>query len=272
MNESNTFSEDKEVWKNSPIKGYESYKISSFGRVKNKSGNIINPSIKKVGNKISVVISLQNGSNRKRILLPQLVAKTFLDGNGSVIHKDGDKLNNKLSNLEYTDNPSKYSNKFFDRPSGEDAHDSFKINQYDLNGNLINTYGSIGEASRETGIPTTNISKVAKGKRNTAGGYIWEYEIGKKSYKGVDPKIIKQLRDYYSENDVTIGDVWREFNITSDPYGTSRIIKSLVYKTKEYLSDRARDIIESLEGESDENIKKIMKNKYRYYITDSMLE
>lgn len=47
------------------------------------------------------------------------------------------------------------------------------IRQYDLQGNLINTYVSINEAIRQTGI--NNISQAAKGSIKTAGGYVWRY-------------------------------------------------------------------------------------------------
>ena len=35
-------------------------------------------------------------------------------------------------------------------------------------------YNSMHEAERITGIPNSNISKVCKGERKTAGGYHWE--------------------------------------------------------------------------------------------------
>lgn len=48
--------------------------------------------------------------------------------------------------------------------------------QYNLNHELIQEYISISEASRQTNIPTGNISKNCKGGLKTAGGYIWEYK------------------------------------------------------------------------------------------------
>ena len=55
---------------------------------------------------------------------------------------------------------------------------SVKINQYSIDGVLINTYNSIIEASIATGILTTGINVVARCHRNreTAGGYIWKYD------------------------------------------------------------------------------------------------
>ena len=50
-----------------------------------------------------------------------------------------------------------------------------KVAQYDKQNNLLNTYESISEASRKTGITITNISYSANGKRKTAGGFIWHF-------------------------------------------------------------------------------------------------
>lgn len=49
------------------------------------------------------------------------------------------------------------------------------VNQYDLDGDLLNTYISIREAERETGVGNQNIGKVCQYKRKSAGGYLWRY-------------------------------------------------------------------------------------------------
>jgi hypothetical protein len=46
------------------------------------------------------------------------------------------------------------------------------INQYDKDMNLINSFNSISEASKQTGIP--GINNAATGRSKTAGGYIWQ--------------------------------------------------------------------------------------------------
>lgn len=48
--------------------------------------------------------------------------------------------------------------------------------QYDLKGNEIARYRSIGEAARATGLQVGNISQVCQGKRKQSGGYKWEYD------------------------------------------------------------------------------------------------
>ena len=58
-----------------------------------------------------------------------------------------------------------------------------KVYQYDLDGNYIGEYPSVNRATKETGINTANICRVAnrsfdtKGTlRHIAGGYQWSYE------------------------------------------------------------------------------------------------
>ena len=49
------------------------------------------------------------------------------------------------------------------------------VKQLSLDGNIIKTFSMINEAARETGVNSTQISRVCKGKNKTAGGYRWEY-------------------------------------------------------------------------------------------------
>lgn len=51
---------------------------------------------------------------------------------------------------------------------------SIPVRQYDKDGNLIAEYASCIEAERQTGI--THIDDASRGKRKTAGGYIWRRE------------------------------------------------------------------------------------------------
>ena len=50
------------------------------------------------------------------------------------------------------------------------------ILQYDLNNNFIKEYPSLTTASKYLNIDCSTITKCAKNKRKTAGGYIWKYK------------------------------------------------------------------------------------------------
>lgn len=61
---------------------------------------------------------------------------------------------------------------------GINNYKSKKIVQYDLNGNFIRFWDSMGEVEREAGISHGSISQCCNGKRKTAGGFIWKYYEG----------------------------------------------------------------------------------------------
>lgn len=50
-----------------------------------------------------------------------------------------------------------------------------KVSQYDLDGNLIKIWDCISEAERKLGLGIHSVYKCCKGKRKTAGGFIWKY-------------------------------------------------------------------------------------------------
>jgi hypothetical protein len=54
------------------------------------------------------------------------------------------------------------------------GYTSKPVHQFDLNNNYIQTYPSVSEAQRQTGI--TNISTCALNKIKTAGGFKWKYK------------------------------------------------------------------------------------------------
>ncbi|WP_237561810.1 endonuclease [Flagellimonas algicola] len=51
------------------------------------------------------------------------------------------------------------------------------VYQYDLNGNCIAIHKSVSDASRNSGLSKTSISRVCRGERSKAGGYIWKYVL-----------------------------------------------------------------------------------------------
>ena len=60
--------------------------------------------------------------------------------------------------------------------AGKNTKISRTIMQYDLEGNLIQEFFSIQDASRKLGIPHANIIKTCTGIRNAAGGFGWKYK------------------------------------------------------------------------------------------------
>lgn len=178
-----------EVWKD--IKGYEGvYQVSSFGRVRSLDHYASN-GVSEILYK-GVVLS-QNKSlpyntvrlRRKTYYVHRLVAEAFLPNKNNYIevnHKDENKRNNNVQNLEWCDR--KYNNNYGTakerralKTRGRTINNK-PIEQYTAEGQLVKTYISALEASKETGIDNSSICKVAKGKLQSAGGFGWRWLCG----------------------------------------------------------------------------------------------
>ena len=111
-------------------------------------------------------------------LLHRLVALYFIENPYNypeVNHKDENIKNNCMNNLEWC--TSKYNANYGSRNKRclEKAI-KFPVVQLSLNNEFIARFESMKEAERQTGIDSSQISRVCKGKNNTAGGYIWKFD------------------------------------------------------------------------------------------------
>lgn len=94
---------NKEIWKKYK-KLPNRFTVSSRGRIKSLStGKIVKTSIDKYGyERIAVIVGSRTDKTRKTLNLKvhQVVANTFL-GLPTINHKDNNKLNNNVENLEW---------------------------------------------------------------------------------------------------------------------------------------------------------------------------
>ncbi len=119
-------------------------------------------------------VKLSRGVKRGMYRVNRLVAENYLEnplGLPMVNHIDSVRTNNHVSNLEWCDNSTNQKHRFKDT-LGTKAK---KVNQLSLDGVLINSFDSPLYAEQHTGIARQNIAKVARGERNHAGGFKWEY-------------------------------------------------------------------------------------------------
>lgn len=192
----------KEIWKE--ISNFPDYEVSNLGRVKSKKRIVTTKQNKKYPVKEKILkpqINNKTGymqyaliKNKKKItkLAHILVAETFLNktnDNLEINHKDENKLNNRLDNLEYcthkyninygTGNYRRKVTEINTRKSIRTTNriinrKTKRVIQYDLNGNFIKEWDNIFRARTE--LKLNKIWEVCNGRRNKCGDFIWRYK------------------------------------------------------------------------------------------------
>ena len=220
-----------------PVPGYEGYyEVDNLGRVfsvdriiqVNDNGRIYDKPIhgamlKQTNHSRGYkTVALTKYGKTKQEYVHRIVASAFIpnpDNLPAVNHKDEDKTNNFVDNLEwctvsynntYGEKTKKQAEKIRGIPHKDDHKEKISnslkeyykthvsastgrksekrkpISQFDLDGNLIREYPSIHEASDGIISRRRNITAVCNGKRKSAYGYIWRW--GQRKIEAVLPK------------------------------------------------------------------------------------
>ena len=153
-----------EVWKE--VDGFPNYYVSNMGRIYTLNyKKILRPSLDKKGYE---KITLTNGTKRFHTTVHKTVAKAFIPNPRNyeqVNHKDENKRNNCVENLEWCDTRYNiaYSMKQKIRQYTADTHE------------FIAEYANTVEAQKATKIKKSNITATCRKEQHTAGGFYWEY-------------------------------------------------------------------------------------------------
>lgn len=201
----------EEIWKdiyfieNNIIYDYRGlYQVSNFGRIKSlKRGNpkILKPRLREWG---YLGVALRKDNKTKEFKIHRLVAFMFIENNDTVNkrfvnHKDENKKNNNLNNLEWctyeynnnfgtinkrrSESLKGENNHFFGKTHNEESKRKISKNnpnkraviQFSREYELIHIWQSIEEASKNTDILPCNIGNCCRKRQKTAGGFIWRY-------------------------------------------------------------------------------------------------
>ena len=171
----------EEIWKTIDIN--PNYEVSSLGNVRSVTrqfecadgrtrtyqGKMLHPHFDLHGYKRVAL-----GREQDNIAVHRLVAFAFIpnpNNYGCVNHKDGNKANNTVENLEWCDYSMNlvhaYATGLNQRPK--------KVKQMTLDGELIKVWDNANQCEQETGIDHRCISRCCTGKRKKHKGYTWAF-------------------------------------------------------------------------------------------------
>ena len=186
-----------EEWK--VIEKTLNYEISNCGEVRNKTTKKILKSQLLNG---YLGITLKTNNKKTLSKIHRLVATQFLicpDETYVVNHKDGNKTNNHVENLEWISQSENVKHAF---RLGLNKGKKNKVYQYTLDNVFIREYNSPIDVENEMGIPRTRILDVCEGKARKTGGYIWKYSD---EYTATQPvpegKTMTEYPNYIITND-----------------------------------------------------------------------
>ena len=160
------------------IDGYPNYRISNIGQIWNAK---FNRTIKLTINaKGYSVVYLYNKGKRKNFFVHRLVYESFvgtIPDNYQINHKDEDKSNNAVANLELL--TSKQNCNYGTRNKRlSDRQKVLKgkvVIQSSLDGSLIRRWQTLAEV-HENGFNRSIVCRCCKGRIQTHRGYRWSYE------------------------------------------------------------------------------------------------
>lgn len=163
-----------EIWKD--IEGYEGlYQVSNLGNVRSLNYRGLKGCIhilKPQNVRGYLVVPLSKNNTTRQYKIHRLVAQAFiqnLDNKPQVNHRDEDKLNNNVSNLEW--NTSKENVNWGTRTERCQK----RVACYLKDGTFIAEYDSEKIAAKETNIKIGGINQTCLGYRKSAGGFIWRF-------------------------------------------------------------------------------------------------
>lgn len=207
-----------ETWKVITRNNFENlYEVSDKGIIRKINGTTLSTNLR--NGYLSVCLYNPNNKKKNTVNVHRLVASTFLE-QGSykmVNHKNGDKTDNRVENLEWVTAKENTSHAI---KTGLSKPNPKKVQQYSIEGKYIETFDSIIDAAKKTGTNDRRISDVCKGKRKTTNGFIWKYEIPEEIIQDCEGKIIEDFPKYKITEDGKV------FSIRAKKYLVPKILSS----------------------------------------------
>ena len=160
---------------------YEEYSVTSDGRVFSRNGRELKQRDNGHG---YLQVQICGKAGKRKAYVHRLVAAAFLANEGGkrcANHKDGNKKNNNMMNLEWCTNKENTAHAAKTLHVMHQYEEANKKREKPVIGSLVISpttewrFKSIRAASEATGIAKSGIVSTLKGRQLTSGGMYWRY-------------------------------------------------------------------------------------------------
>lgn len=170
------------MWKEIP--GFEGlYEASTDGQIRSVDrisphGHHLRGKVLKQRNHTQgyLSVSLSKDGVVHEVLVHRAIAIIFIpnpESHGFVNHKDEDKRNNAVENLEWC--TKQYNNTYNGKMEKQLPYTQKPVIQVDLEGNEIARFDSAAHAARVLGFDKSGINHCCRGTAKTHHGFMWKY-------------------------------------------------------------------------------------------------
>ena len=158
------------------IQEASNYEVSTYGNIRNKiTKKILKGRLTKSGY-LQVSLKIDETNKFSNRYIHRLVAIYWIDNPNNkreVNHKDGNKENNNINNLEWVTSSENQKHR---HSIGINKTSNRRVGKFTKDGELVAQYNSIQEAANtENNGIRISIDNVVHGKRKTLKGFIWKY-------------------------------------------------------------------------------------------------
>lgn len=163
---------DKVEWRD--VVEYSNYEVNYYGQIRHKTRKQILKPRRNNGGYLYVNFKI-NGKNTN-FAVHRIVANAFIpnpNGYTEVNHKDYDRTNNCVDNLEWVSSSQNSKHAYLKKENR--ASRGKQVEQYSKTGEYIRTYETVSDAAQAMGCCVAAISNCCLGRTKTSQGFRWSF-------------------------------------------------------------------------------------------------